>query len=163
MTTIACDGITIAADGLRCAGSEIVSRSERKIRIYKGRLYAISGVSMMFERAMAWHAEGAVPEKMPTFGDGKGDDSYSLYVVQDHGLERFHSASHGYSEVYPYPCAFGSGGDYAQGVLAAGGTARKAIEAASTLDVYTGGEITEFAIASFVAAVPNTAIRAVAS
>jgi hypothetical protein len=141
MTTIACDGRTIAADGLRVIGNEVVTRSERKIFHRHGRIYAVTGVAMCLDAAIEWHNAGAKRGEMPVIGEGKEDDAYSLLVVEPHGVRRYSSPAEGFGEVYPFPCSFGSGSAYAEAIMANGGSPMDGVKIASQLCIYTGGDI----------------------
>lgn len=146
MTTIASDGMTIAADGLGVWGTEITDRAMRKIKIVNGTIYAFTGSSAFKETSIAWHQDGCQGDP-PRVGDGSGDAQWSLYVVRPEGMERFSSVLGKNSDVFPYPFAAGSGSEYAKTAMVLGKSPREAVEVAASLDVMTGGEITVINIA----------------
>ena len=138
MTTIATDGRTIAADGLRCAGSSIISKTEKKIRVREGHVFAFTGLYAAFEPAIAWYLAGHEAGKQPV---GDKDDSWSLIVIErDRVLRRFSSSSP-WGEDYPYPQAFGIDDDFAMAAMFSGNTPAEAVALAAEHNVYTGGEI----------------------
>lgn len=137
MTTIATDGVTIAADGLACTGSERCGMQTRKLRVEHGRIYAIAGDIAMFDALVEWHNRGADPSHE---FKGRKDPNWSLMVIDGSGLTRF-TDNCMYPDPFEYPQAFGSGADYAVAALRMGNTPKRAVEIAAELDVYTGGEI----------------------
>lgn len=138
MTTIATDGRTIAADGLRVMGSSIVARNEKKIRIRDGRIFAFTGTYAAFEPAVTWYLDGAAPDKRPATS---ADDGWSLVVIErDGGMAKW-SSSAPFAEPMPYPWAFGIDSDFAFAAMMCGKTPVEAIALAAEHNVYTGGEI----------------------
>lgn len=138
MTTIATDGRTIAADGLRCAGSSIISKTEKKIRIRDGRVFAFTGLCAAFEPAIAWYLDGHEAGKQPV---AEKDDSWSLIVIEKDRVLRKFSSSAPWAEEFPYPQAFGIDSDFAYAAMFSGKTPAEAVALAAEHNVYTGGEI----------------------
>lgn len=149
-TTIATDGKTIAADGLRCAGSERVSLTEKKIRIVNGTIYALTGDYACFNPAIKWHRDGADPGKQPP-GHPARDGGWSLIVIGEDGRLVKYSDKLPYAEPFPYPATFGIDADYAMAAMHCGKSPREAVELAAKLGVYTGGEIMVVDIATALA------------
>lgn len=142
MTTIASDGKTVAADGLRVRSGEIIDRETVKLRIESGELFGLTGVLAVFEAAMAWYLAGATPGGQPKAGP---DDHWTLFVFRPEGVEKFtHDCP--YKEVMPYPFAAGSGADYAMGAMLAGAPSHAAVAIAARLDLHTGGTILEYPV-----------------
>lgn len=141
MTTIAIDGVTIAADGLRTRGSEICGLDHRKLKVDSGAVYAFTGKAPMFGPMVEWHLKGAKPDDLPKGAD-KDDDSssWTLIVIDGDGIGKY-SSSCLYIERFDPPIAFGAGCDYALGAMLAGASARQAVEIACKVDVWSGGEI----------------------
>jgi hypothetical protein len=142
MTTIASDGKTVAADGLRCRGAEIIDRETPKLRISKSTLFGLTGTFAVFTAAMEWYHSGVKPGEQPK---GGADDWWTLYVFRRYGVEKFNHDCP-YMELMPYPFATGSGADYAMGALLAGAPPEAAVAIAARLDVHTGGKILEYPV-----------------
>lgn len=140
MTTIATDGVTIAADGLRCSGDEPLSYAERKLVVDSGVIYAFMGDFAAMPAAIAWHKAGADPREAPRHWDGP-DGGWTLIVIERGPKCTLYRSRLPYPDPHPFPQAFGSGCNFAMGALLAGASPRNAIEVASRLNVYTGGEI----------------------
>jgi ATP-dependent protease HslVU (ClpYQ) peptidase subunit len=138
MTTIATDGRTIAADGLRCAGSSIISKTEKKIRVREGRVFAFTGLYAAFETAIAWYLAGHEAGKQPLCGP---DDSWTLIVIDWDRVLRKYSSNVPLCEDLPYPQTFGIDCDFALAAMLSGKTPAEAIALAAEHNVYTGGEI----------------------
>lgn len=158
MTTIATDGRTVAADGLACFGSEVISTTAQKITVCGGRIYAVSGAGGMVKALVDWIEMGASPSSMPPVSDKSS--GFSLLVIGPGPDERFF-----YSDVCPYPqpvppvFAFGSGADFALGAMHAGLSPEEAIGMVirHRLNVHTGGEIQVIDIASVISPVLQAA------
>lgn len=144
MTTIATDGVTIAADGLRMWGSERRGTDFQKIIMRHGRIYAFTGMAPMMDPMIGWHHEGANVDALPKMGT---DAEWGCLIVIDRdGIAKY---SHGcpYIERFDPPIAFGAGADYAMGAMLAGVGPRRAVEVAASLCYHTGGTIAEVDIA----------------
>lgn len=146
MTTIAIDANgCIAADGWRTWGGDIVCRTEEKIRIRHGRIYALTGIAGLFEPLIKWHGEHeANPEKMPKCGD---DDSWVLIVIEQPGRVAKYTKTCPYPEFFDPPVAFGAGLDLARGAMLFGATASEAVELVAAHTNHTGGRVLAYNIA----------------
>lgn len=140
MTTIATDGITIAADGQVHGGGERLRMNEAKVRVAHGRVYALAGTTAAMAPVMKWHADGADPEKAP-----KGLE-WTVVVIEPDGSAFTYHHDCLYPNVLTMPAAIGSGERFALGAMHAGKSPREAVEIAATLDINTGGTITEINI-----------------
>lgn len=138
MTTIATDGITIAADGLASIGGEVNGLSETKIVIERDWIYALSGAVAMRDALIEWHQAGAKPADVP----GMQDADWTLLVIDRNGLTYF-TAKCAYPCKANAPFAIGSGADYASALMHAGYSPQKAVRLIidKRLDIYTGGDI----------------------
>jgi ATP-dependent protease HslVU (ClpYQ) peptidase subunit len=139
MTTIAWDGRYLAADGQRTFGDRIAGTDFRKIVVKGVFIYAFTGMTPMMDVMIAWHQEGADPEKLP-LGWDKDEGGWTLVVVDGNGLGKY-SDGCPYLERLPAPWAFGAGQEYAIGAMRAGADARRAIEIVSEICYHTGGTI----------------------
>lgn len=137
MTTIACDGRSIASDTQATAGDERTSTTKRKIVVENGFVYGFTGVCSYFEAVRKWHANGCDPDNMPKTGK---DDRWNLLVFGPDGV-RCYSQETPYFEEYEYPQAFGSGASYALGAMKAGAAAHQAVQIAIELDIRSGGHV----------------------
>ena len=152
MTTICSDGITIAGDGLACWGDEPVSRADLKIEQRGNRIFALSGASAMLPALIKWVDEGADVARVPA---GIGPEvMWSLLVIEKTGVCAYVSKCP-YASPMSYPISIGSGADYAMGAMHAGKTPREAVEIASKLDVWTGGDIQVIDIAEALGLAPH--------
>jgi len=151
MTTIATDGITIAADGRRTDGHQIISDHVIKVVVRDGRIYAGTGASAMRDVLIAWHMAGADPALVPKLPEECACD---LIVIDAKGLAHYPNAFP-YPQMWPYPATFGSGSSYAMGALGAGRSPLEAVQIAARLDVYTGGVITVIDIATALGTAPS--------
>lgn len=139
MTTIASDGITVAADGLIVKGTERIRTDAVKVTQRGGYTFAATGHTAAMEPAIAWFLAGAKPADKPGMG-------WSLIVFHPDRCESY-SDEAPYPDRYPYPAAFGTGAEYAMGAMRAGACPAKAVAIAADLDTHTGGTITELEVA----------------
>ncbi len=140
MTTIATDGVTIAADGLRTWGGQIISRRTRKITVADKRVYAFCGTFPLFGPAVKWHCDGADVASVPR-GDGEdGNENWWLLVIDRDGLKRYTSAVP-WPDPFSTPFAMGAGGDVALGAMLRGASPEEAVRLVAEHLTHTGGEI----------------------
>ena len=120
---------------------------EVKIRPEHGRLYAVSGQAALITALIAWHHAGADPATVP--GKGDKDVRWTLIVV-DPRVE--HPMTFSWECPYPewvdLPSTFGSGSSYAQALLDMGCTPIEAVAGAAKRDIYTGGPIIAYDLAT---------------
>lgn len=133
MTTIACDGRSIAGDGLVTGNDLTHCRSFVKVRkALSGAVVGFSGTAYMVEEAMRF-LDGA----SSTLDAG---ENFEAIILHPDGLcECMDGKGRRYEQ--PAPCATGTGAAIALGAMAAGKTAHEAVVIARELDIYTGGEI----------------------
>lgn len=140
MTTIATDGVTIAADTLAVDDSGHKTRIANKVRLVErdGRVFAaaLSGAVAPFEALIDWYAGGHEPERMPRAAFG-----YNLALFEAGGRIVFFSKDTPYPEPYAFPFAMGSGRKYAYGAMAAGASPEEAVRVAMRYDASTGGDV----------------------
>ena len=137
MTTIACDGKSMAADGQAQAGGAICCRSMVKVfALSDGSLYGACGDSGDGERHMKWvdeGCEGAPPEKL--------DTDFGFLCLRPTG-RLFEGGSSALLTEIEAPFAVGSGGEIALGAMDAGATAEQAVAIAASRNPHTGGKVT---------------------
>jgi ATP-dependent protease HslVU (ClpYQ) peptidase subunit len=133
MTTIACDGISMAGDSLTTAGNMRVADTVKVHRTKDGRIYGGCGPSTSNAAFLKWMEEQTAPpelaeefEALILHPDG------TVYWI-DHKLQPIR---------YLSPMAVGSGSDIAIGAMLAGMDAANAVAVAKKRDIRTGGTVT---------------------
>jgi hypothetical protein len=131
MTTLAWDGLTLAADRQSTEGG--LRRTITKIRrAPNGALIGASGDTVMCEVLRRWYEQGADAEKYPD-KDGK-----ATLLVITRGSICVHDGQAIPVRFEMERYAMGSGRDYAETAMYLGKTAREAVEIASLFDSSTG-------------------------
>lgn len=137
MTTIACDGKEIAADGLVTGNGLVHMTDVPKVRrLVSGAVVGMSG--------SAFHMPQAVE-----FLEGKRDSiefgvQFEAIILHRGGrCECMDGNGRRYEQTVP--CVTGSGSPIALGAMAAGATAAEAVAIACRLDTCTGGMVTAMA------------------
>ncbi len=143
MTTIACDGKTVAADGLSCCGDERIETDTKKLIVDGQHIYGITGDYPIFDAAVKWYLEGAKPGEQPKASSEKNGGGWSFLVFKPDHVVSF-TDDMPYADTFPYPAAFGSGNDYAMGAMYAGKSSQEAVQIAAKLTITTGGIISVF-------------------
>lgn len=139
MTTIATDGVTIAADGRTTAGKEIVTDEAKKIhRLPDGSVVGEAGLCTAGILAVEELAYAIQEDRHPK--NYKGD--YTLLRLTPDGRAIIYWNELVGIEI-PTPAAIGSGGEFARGAMAAGASAREAVRIATKLDSASGGKVRE--------------------
>jgi ATP-dependent HslUV protease subunit HslV len=142
MTTIATDGVTIAADKLLTFGHERSLLPIRKMLVQDGRIYAMCGPAGFLEPLAKWHTSRGPIDAMP-----KCDDvMVSLLVIDDASTTLIQSKRPYPVPVIP-PFAIGAGAEFAMGAMHAGATAEEAVGIACRLSTTSGGGIDTIDIA----------------
>lgn len=138
MTTIASDGVTIAADGLALLGDEPVRTDTKKIVSLNGRVFGFTGSHRFQNAAINWVLAGCKPEDHPAPKDKEDAWTVAEYFPD---FVMAYNDSCPYPFSYHYPFAIGSGQDYASGAMAAGATPEEAVRIAMKFNVRTGGDV----------------------
>lgn len=137
MTTVATDGVTIAADGRTTAGNEIVNDSTRKIhRLPDGSVVAEAGTCTASITAIEELSDAMLEGRPPKFAKGE----YTLLRLRADGKAVIYWGELTPVEV-PTPYAIGSGGEFARGAMAYGASAAVAVRIATKLDSKSGGRV----------------------
>jgi ATP-dependent HslUV protease subunit HslV len=136
MTTIACDGKSMAGDGRsRDAGGLICSESIAKVRRLKdGRIFGLAGNPYDLNAIEAWLNDGG---EFPQIDK----DNFDLLVLEADGRAYSYSPRGGRSEQL-LPAGAGSGIDLAIGAMEAGASAEEAVRIACKRHAGSGGKIT---------------------
>ena len=136
MTTIATDGVTIAADSSGFFDTIRAVRPCVKIIVSREAIYALCGSNAMRMPVLAWiESGGAVPD-MPTCS---GADWAMLAITKTGAL--MYSSEMPFPTQISYPFAMGSGEKFAYGAMAAGAEPKEAIAIAARFDAHTGGAV----------------------
>lgn len=136
MTTIACDGKSMAGDGQREACRTILTTDAVKVqRLEDGRIVGTCGDTALAVGLVDWLK--GVGDK-PT---GKAEDDFAALVLRPDGVIEYISG-HCVPLIVPAPVAVGSGMDFAIGAMEAGRTPFEAVVIAARRDPGTGGKIT---------------------
>lgn len=141
MTTIAYRAGVMAADTRAYSGDKVPIGFKTKIhRLSDGSLFGCSSSSVGADGLLRRWVDGGC---QPCKSDDLKPDGFQLLLIRPSG-DVFY-AKDNMELTGPLSAAYfaiGSGDQFALGAMAVGASAKKAIEAAATLDPWTGGEIT---------------------
>jgi 20S proteasome alpha/beta subunit len=140
MTTVAWDGVTLAADQQQTRGS-VKTRSEKLRRLSDGSLLAGAGTCSYIELIVRWIEAGEKYDDRPATWDDD-DTATVLRVMPDGSLVEYDNYLVRMLVSEPR-YAIGSGSDFAQAILDRGGSAREAVEAGIARDIYSGYGVSE--------------------
>ncbi len=133
MTTIAWDGVSIAADRL-AVGQDGIKRPTRKLYDVGGYIFAGAGNQDEVVILSEWLAEGALSSARPTLDGEPGG-----LAIDYRGRAWIISGKHPVLQLLETPFwAVGSGREYAIVAMHLGRNAQQAVEIAATYDLWTG-------------------------
>lgn len=136
MTTIAWDGVMLAADKQLTEGDRACGRVTKIGWLDRDRMWAISGEAAASMQCLHWLREaGGTPPPTPW------PEKAEVYVIHRSGNVYLYESTASPIEMDQGPFAAGSGGPVAHGAMLAGADAYVAVALASTVDIYTGGGI----------------------
>lgn len=139
MTTIATDGLTIAAEGqAQTSWGSISSRSYKKVRVANDCVFALTGAAGVFDALIAWHKAGCDPSTLP---ECTKKDGWCLLEIRQDGSAHMYTQEVPYADPIEFPFALGTGCDFAVGAMDAGKSPREAVEIAIRRDANSGGNI----------------------
>ncbi len=134
MTTIAWDGMTLAADRQATVGNAVFMVN--KLHRHGGVMLAYCGDSDSGEEMLAWFKAGAKPEDFPS--NQRDNDRFAPLVAISAGeILRFERTPHPV-RYPPQKFAMGSGRDFALAAMHCGKSAAEAVEVAALFDPGTG-------------------------
>jgi ATP-dependent protease HslVU (ClpYQ) peptidase subunit len=137
MTTIACDGKSMASDGMITENDHVCLTDYPKLfRLRDGRIAGFCGNAYNWASFADWLDEGATDEPP------KSHEGFGCIVLSPDGSIVSYD-EHGRAFPEKAPAAIGSGARFALAAMDFGKTAGEAIEYACTRDIYSGGKITE--------------------
>lgn len=134
MTTIAFDGKTMAGDSL-VDGAMYVRYNFKKVRKIGDKIIGCSGIAQENELVFEYFSKNMDKPKL-TDVSGLIYSNDKIYKFEDNLVLMSIEA----------PVAVGCGAAIAMAAMMCGKTAREAVEIASVLDIYTGGDIIEIEI-----------------
>lgn len=134
MTTIAWDGMTLAADRQATVGNAVFMVN--KLHRHEGWMLAYFGDSDSGEEMLAWFRAGARPEDFPA--SQRDNDRFApLVAIRPGEILKFERTPHPI-RFPPQKFAMGSGRDFALAAMHCGRTAAEAVEVAALFDPGTG-------------------------
>ena len=133
MTTIAWDGLMLAADKQASVADSIAIAPVKIRRLNDGTLIGCAGNSMLCEMIIKWVAEKG---ERPAILSDKEEWCPAIEVTPE-GKVFFHG-QYGRNEIIVPFFAIGSGGHFAMGAMGFGANAAQAVEVASRLDPFSG-------------------------
>lgn len=136
MTTIAFDGVTMAADGRSTSGYVIATDEFVKVHRTNGKLWALCGEPRFIDSIARFLTDGT------PIAQSKDDECLYEYIVWDGCKLMSYMNDRSVGDEWHYPMGFGSGGNAATAAMRAGLNAIDAVKVAITMDVYSGGKIT---------------------
>lgn len=137
MTTIVCDGKTLASDSRITWGSMVEQRLMQKIVVCGDTVYAQCGMEGLLGPLIEWHRAGADTRSLPHI---PADCSWE-FVVMTRSRTTWYSDKTTMGAPISRQWAIGSGRQFAIGALHAGADAVKAAKIGAKLDIYSGGPI----------------------
>lgn len=133
MTTIAWDGKTLAADS-QISNGDLRVGSARKIGAKNGVGWGAAGDLSLINAFLDWCERGAAGSP-PAFEEGSGEG------IIIHGDLVLTWSGRAWDRLNADVYAIGTGRELAHGVLAIGGTAQQAVQAAISRDRGSGGRV----------------------
>jgi ATP-dependent protease HslVU (ClpYQ) peptidase subunit len=134
MTTIACDGESMAGDGRICSGSTIFGSNAEKITLLKdGRIVGVAGNARYQQLFIAWLTNGG---ELPEL-----DDEFEALVLRPDGTVLSYDYK-GRELQEELPTATGSGREFALAAMDLGASPEEAVKIACERDMMSGGKIT---------------------
>ena len=136
MTTFAYKNGFLAADTLITYGNGRLGHMSKIVKNDKGWLFAASGTIDGVKKILDWGRRGYIDRGIPNI---EGTDGFVVepdgqtYSLVKGELVPFLITGKGYAE--------GTGGNYAEGAMEAGASAKQAVEIAMIYDTKTGGTI----------------------
>lgn len=134
MTTIACNGMSMAGDGFVTNGDVVFSRSFAKVRrLSDGRIAGVSGSAFHVAPFLEWLEDGGEKPKIDV-------ENFEALVLHVDGTCLCYDADCR-SIPEELPTASGSGKAFALGAMDAGATPEEAVEIACDRDCSSGGTV----------------------
>jgi ATP-dependent protease HslVU (ClpYQ) peptidase subunit len=143
MTTIACDGKNVAADGRTTVGPELVWNDRAKIVVRPTFIAAFCGLAAGKLVLPQWIENGADPTQYPP---GLHDNCTIWLYRKGAKTPEVQSGNVPYFTPIPWVHAFGTGREYAMGAMAMGASAADAVRVAVRWDLNSGGRVTSINI-----------------
>lgn len=158
MTTIAWDGVTIAADSQATAGNAVCTFKEQKIfhprddenwSVNDEKVFALGFAG---DCGSEFEVQELMRQGLTYSSSFTPEPSFSLIAVVGKGraylISKESDKTHASTSVQLDPYAMGSGGMIARTAMACGKSAIDAVHIAIGMDVYTGGTVNYFTLSS---------------
>jgi ATP-dependent protease HslVU (ClpYQ) peptidase subunit len=142
LTTIACDGKSMAGDGLCLTGGDSISSTTvvKVRRLAGGGLVGVAGSAFDVDTFVDWLNSDRSEKPLDTW------EKSEALVLEPDGKAYFYNSTGKCFET-SIPAATGSGVEMAMAAMACGKTAKEAVEIACLLHSQSGGLITELRLA----------------
>ena len=148
MSTIAVTTTEVAWDSQVTLGTERGQYGEEKVQVHKTGIWGLVGDGPPMRAMIEWVLDGADRKKKP-------DGCWTIFRINSKGRMSVWTDNTPYEQPVTFPQTFGSGGQFAQGVLKAhakgfvkhDNPAKLAVKIAAECDVYTGPPIKSLVIA----------------
>lgn len=141
MTTLACDGNTVAADSM-IASDNMILPCEKKLLDLGNAIAGITGSSSMLRPVVDWIIKGGDPTKYPTCNP---DTHFSVLIFAKDCAVLF-SQGDPYPDIRSYPCAFGSGYRFAIAAMLCDKNPSESVLLASRLDPSTNSKVMSYTL-----------------
>lgn len=141
MTTIATNGLIVAADTLGCVGAEKMQFPVSKIHREGKRVYGFSGSLGLMMPVIRWYECGGELSDVPKVDHG----DWQMIVCEPGKIEYLCNECPA-PVIVAWPFAIGTGGDYAIGAMDAGADPIQAVKIAIGRDKNSGGGVMHLAI-----------------
>ncbi|GAC1333102.1 MAG: hypothetical protein NVSMB20_05320 [Bradyrhizobium sp.] len=135
MTTIAYRDRTLASDSISTLGAIATCHFRKIARAPDGTLVAAAGGTLACGALLRW-VDGGMAGPL-----GLSNDDFTALAVNQDGELHFLSGDGSLTRIEADFFAIGSGSELALGAMAAGVSARRAVEIACQFDGHSGGEI----------------------
>ena len=141
MTTIATNGVSVAADGRIVIGTSVFTQSARKIFRIHGEIVGTSGDFSFGDEYLTWTRQKFCKRLKPKLPPKRAADFFRALHISKKDVILV-DADMTFLRAIP-PIAIGSGADYALAAMLQGATPAEAVAIAAKMDPWTGGNITE--------------------
>lgn len=140
MTVIAWDGTSLAADK-QCTMGYLKYEVTKIFRIDENRVVAFAGNQSECLMLLDWYRKGEDPTTWPSF---QKKDNYSRIISAEYGVLYYREENPVKIRFEGKNIAFGSGNECAMGAMAAGATAKEAVEIANIISEGCGFGVDSF-------------------
>lgn len=137
MTTVAFDGKTLATDSQGGGNHFAYENGPKYFKDQQGRIYGYTGELQCVPEFKDW-LNGGQKDPLPNFAEPEGSRLVVLLASKE-GSYLYEDRCIPFKVSTPY--AIGTGARFAMAAMMAGADAKRAVEIAIELDIYSGGEV----------------------